>query len=83
MTNFNDLKKQVEALISNGYDKEQIMKMVEIAPAIFCYTTEGIKMILDSIDEPIFIDNDNITSFCNGCDWNKTYINLPNKTTSK
>ena len=31
----------------------------------------------------VFIDNDNITSFCNGCDWNKTYINLPNKTTSK
>lgn len=46
---YKDLQKQLETLMSLGYNREEIMKIATTAPAIFRYTPEGIKSILNSI----------------------------------
>lgn len=60
---FKDLQQQLTNLISMGYDKEHIIKIVENAPAIFRYTPEGIKTILNTLDksnEPKLMDIDSV-----------------------
>lgn len=59
---YSDLQHQLQALMSLGYTREDIMKIVITAPAIFTYTPEGIKSIFDSFNTELnFADNTQIT----------------------
>ena len=49
---YKDLQQQLEALMSLGYSREEIIKMAKTAPTIFRYTPEGIKSILNLINLP-------------------------------
>lgn len=44
-----DLQKQLEALMSLGYSREEIVKIATKAPTIFRYTPEEIRSILNLI----------------------------------
>ena len=48
---FTGLQQQLNNLIALGYTKEDIIKIVEAAPALFRYTPEGIKLIMDTLEE--------------------------------
>ena len=52
---FKDIQSQTQNLLSLGYNKDEIMKMVQTAPALFRYTSDGIKEILNSISEDLNI----------------------------
>lgn len=45
-----DLKEQLKALMSLGYNKEEIMKIATTTHEIFSYTPEDIKSILNTIE---------------------------------
>lgn len=48
---FTGLQEQLINLLALGYTKEEIIKIVETAPAIFRYTPKGIKMLIDTLEE--------------------------------
>lgn len=54
---YSDLQHQLQALMSLGYTREEIMKIVTTAPAIFTYTPAGIESIFDSFDTKLSVAN--------------------------
>lgn len=44
---YKGLQQKLQYLISAGYSKEEIMKLITVIPTIFRHTPEGIKLILD------------------------------------
>lgn len=62
---YKDLQDQMKALLSNGYSREEILKIVKTAPTIFKYTKCGVEGILDSLppEETISIKRPEIFNF--------------------
>lgn len=47
--NYKDLQDQMEAILSSGISENELLQLVDKAPQIFRYTTDGVKGILESL----------------------------------